>query len=81
MVLSLEMNGLGKGYIWSELFHTSQCSIFFRKLEEIALAISDLYCKRYSTGVDRIKDSKSIAHNTSVAKHVYYMLEHWKQWR
>ena len=60
------MNGLGKDYIWSELFLHFNAALL-RKVEEIAHAVTELYCKRYSIGVDRIKNSKSIAHNTTVS--------------
>ena len=45
MVLSAEMNGLGKDYIWSELFQHINAA-FLRKVEEIARAITDLYCNK-----------------------------------
>ena len=37
------MNGLGKDYIWSELFAHFNVS-FLRKVEEIIHVITDLYC-------------------------------------
>ena len=37
------MNGLGKDYIWSELFQNFNAA-FLRNVEEIAHAITDLYC-------------------------------------
>ena len=37
------MNGLGKDYIWSELFQHF-IAAFLRKVKEVAHAITDLYC-------------------------------------
>ena len=39
------MNGLGEDYIWSELKHFN--AAFLRKVEEIAHAITDLYCSHF----------------------------------
>ena len=52
------MNGLGKDYIWSELFQHFNAA-FLRKVEEIAHAITDLYCTS-TTSYDIHKVDRSL---------------------